>query len=63
MFRRLYRVRKAALRGKEVSMPAEVPMKAGDTVIALYDGGFVLYVPKGTIVNEELLIKAIRLVK
>lgn len=56
MFRRLYRVRKAALRGKEVSMPAEVPIKAGDTVI-------VLYVPKGTIVNEELLIKAIRLVK
>ena len=55
-------MRKAALRGKEVSFPADVPMKIGDTVIALYDG-FVLYVPKGAIVDEELLIKAIKIAK
>ena len=60
IYRHPYRVRKAALRGKEVSIPAEVPIKPGETVIALYDG-FVLYVPKGSTVDEEMLMKAIKI--
>lgn len=62
IYRRPYRVRKAGLRGKEVSIPAEVPIKPGDTVIALYDG-FVLYLPIGAIVDEALLVRAIKISK
>lgn len=62
IFKKLYKVRKSSRRGKEVSFPAEVPIKPGESVIAYYDG-FVLYVPKGAIVNEKLLIKAVKLNK
>jgi hypothetical protein len=60
IFSRPYKVRKAALRGKEVSIPSDVPFKHGDVVIAFYSD-FVLYVPQGTTVNEELLMKAIKM--
>jgi len=59
IYKRPYRVRRAALRGKEITIPSTVTLKPGDTVIAFYDG-FVLYVPKGTSVDESLLRKAIR---
>jgi len=59
IFKRPYRVRRAALRGKEITIPSEVALKPGDTVIAFYDG-FVLFVPKGTRVDEGLLREAIR---
>ena len=59
IFKHPYQVRRAALHGKEITVPPEVPLKPVDTVIALYDG-FILFVPKGTCVDETLLIKAIR---
>ena len=59
IFKRPYRVRRAALRGKEITIPSDMTLKPGDTVIAFYDG-FVLYVPKGTHVDEALLREAIR---
>ncbi len=62
IYRRSYRVRKAALRGKEVSIPAEVPIKPGGTVIAPYDS-FVLYLSLGATVDETLLVRAIKINK
>ena len=58
IYKRPYRVRRAAVRGKEVTIPSDVTLEPGDTVIAFYDG-FVLYVPKGTHVDEALLKEAI----
>lgn len=59
IYKRPYRVRRAALRGKEVTIPSDVPLEPGDMVIAFYDG-FVLYVPRGTRVDEALLRESIR---
>lgn len=59
IYKRPYRVRRAAAYGKEVTIPSGVTVKPGDTVIAFYDD-FVLYVPKGMRVDEALLKKAIR---
>jgi len=58
IYRHQYRVRRAALRGKEVSIPPEVPIKPGDVVIPIYNQ-FVLFVPRGVKVNEYLLLKSI----
>lgn len=62
IYKRPYRVRRAAARGKEITIPSEVALEPGDTVVAFYNG-FVLFVPKGTQVNETLLRKAIRKVE
>lgn len=59
IYKRPYRVRRAALHGKEVTIPFDMTLEPGDTVVAFYDG-FVLYVPKGTRVDEALLREAIR---
>jgi len=59
IYKRPYRVRRAAVRGKEITIPSDMALEPGDTVIAFYDG-FVLYVPKGTKVDEVLLREAIR---
>lgn len=59
IYKRPYRVRRAAVRGKEITIPPDVTLEPGDTVIAFYDG-FVLYVPKGTRVDEALLREAIK---
>jgi len=58
IYKRPYRVRRAAVRGKEVTIPSDVKLEPGDVVIAFYDG-FILYVPKGTQVDEALLRRAI----
>jgi len=42
----------------EITVPSGTPFKPGDVVIAFYDG-FILYVPKGTRVDEILLRRAI----
>ena len=42
----------------EITVPSGTPFKPGDVVIAFYDG-FILYVPKGTQVDEVLLRRAI----
>ena len=58
-YRRPYLIRRAAQRGKEITLPPDGPFKPGEKVIAIYDG-FILLVPKGAIVDEELLVKAIK---
>jgi len=58
IFKKPAKVRKAAQRGMEITIPPETPFEAGDEVTQLYDG-FVLIVPRGVKVNEELLRQAI----
>lgn len=58
IYRRPYRVRRAAKRGKEITIPPET-FKTGDVVTAYY-ADFVLYVPAGVTVDEELLKRAIK---
>jgi hypothetical protein len=53
-------MRRAALAGKEVTVPPGVPIKPGEIVVAYY-AGFVLYVPIGSIVDEGLLVTAIKI--
>ncbi len=59
VFKRPYRVRRAALRGKEITLPPESSFRPGDDVIQFFDG-FVLIVPKGAKVDEVLLSRAIQ---
>lgn len=58
IYKRPYRVRRAAAAGMEITVPSGTPFKPGDVVIAFYDG-FILYVTKGTRVDEALLRRAI----
>lgn len=58
IFKRPYRVRRAAATGMEITVPSGTAFKPGDVVVAFYDG-FVLYVAKGTQVDETLLRRAI----
>jgi hypothetical protein len=44
----------------EITVPSGTPFKPGDVVVAFYDG-FILYVAKGTQVDEALLRRAIRM--
>jgi len=54
IFKRPYRIRRATVRGKEVTVPPEAQFQPGDEVSVYYDG-FVLVVPRGVKVNEDLL--------
>jgi len=58
-YRRPYLIRRAAQRGTEITLPPDGPFKPGETVIAIYDG-FILLVPKGAVVDGDLLVKAIK---
>ena len=58
IYKRPYRVRRAAVRGKEITIPSDVKLEPGDTVVAFYDE-FILYVLQGTQVDEALLRRAI----
>jgi len=58
IFKKPAKIRKASQRGMEITIPPETPFEAGDEVTQLYDG-FVLVVPKGVKVDEELLRAAI----
>jgi hypothetical protein len=60
IFRRPYRVRKAARWGKEITIAPDAKLEPGDEVVQWYDG-FVLIVPQGARVDEEILRRAIRL--
>ena len=61
IFRRPYVVRKATSEGgKEVTVPPFCDLQPGDKVVAISDG-FLVVVPEGTAVNEELLRRAIKL--
>ena len=55
IFKRPYRVRKAAKWGKEITIAPEAKMQPGDEVVQWYDG-FILIVPQGAKVNEEILV-------
>ena len=54
IYKRPYRVRRATLRGKEVTIPPEAQLQPGEEVTVYYDG-FILVVPRGAKVDEELL--------
>jgi len=58
IFKKPAKIRKASQRGMEITIPPETPFEAGDDVTQLYDG-FVLVVPRGVKVDEELLKQAI----
>ena len=60
IFKRPYRVRKAALRGKETTIAPEANMQPGDEVVQWFDV-IVLIVPRDTRVNEEMLKRATEL--
>ncbi len=58
IFKKPAKIRKASQRGMEITIPPETPFEAGDEVTQLYDG-FLLIVPRGSKVDEELLREAI----
>ena len=60
LYKRPYRVRKAALSGKEITIAPEAGLRPGDEVVEWFDG-FVLIVPKNTKVDEKLLRRSIQL--
>jgi len=62
IYKKPAKIRRAAQRGKEITIPPQAGFQAGDEVTQLYDG-FVLIVPKGTQVNENLLRRSIGVVE
>ena len=61
IYRRPYVIRKATTgEGKEVTVPPFSNLEPGDKVVVLCNG-FLLVVPEGTDVDEELLQRAIKL--
>lgn len=60
LYKRPYRVRRAARSGKEITIAPEAKLSPGDLVIQFF-GGFVLIVPLGTRVDEALLQQAVEL--
>lgn len=61
IYKRPYVIRKStAWGGKQVTVPPFCPMQPGDQVIALCDG-FLLVIPEGAEVDEELLKRSIKL--
>jgi hypothetical protein len=62
LLKRKYQVRRASVYGKEVTLAPDTLLQPGDTVVQIYDG-FVLIVPIGTEIDEDLLKKAIMLKK
>jgi len=61
LYRKPGKIRKAAQRGKEITIPPEATLNVGDEVLLL-SNGFVLIVPKGSKVNEKLLERAIQII-
>ena len=55
IFSRTVRIRRAAQRGKEVSIPPNTEMEVGADVVQIYNDQFVLIVPPGTIVDGAKL--------
>ena len=61
IYKRTYRVRKAAQRGKEITLAPETQMLPGEDVVQWVGDAFVLIAPKGTSINEDLLGQAIHI--
>jgi len=53
------KIRRAAQRGKEITIPARATLQVGDKVTAYYSDDFVLFVPAGAKVDESLLLKGL----
>ena len=62
LLRRKYRIRRAALHGKEITIPPDASLELGERVLQIYDG-FLLIVPTGSKVDEHLLRRAIKVRK
>lgn len=60
IFKRPYRVRRAAAWGKEVTLAPEAPLCPGDEVIEFFDR-LVPIVSRGPVVDESLLRRAIKI--
>lgn len=58
IFKRPYRVRRASYYGKEVTLAPETPFYPGEEVVQFFDD-FALIVPKGAMVDESLLRRAV----
>ena len=58
--KRRYKIRAQGYSGRQVTLPPEVRFKKGECVTLLHDG-FVVIVPAGTPVDEELLKQSIKL--
>lgn len=59
IFKKPAKIRKAAQRGKEITIPPGTSFEPGDDVTQFYDDNFILIVTKGAKVDEELLRQAI----
>ncbi len=59
IFKQPAKIRKAAQRGKEITIPPRTSFEPGDDVTQFYDDSFILIVTKGAKVNEELLRQAV----
>lgn len=62
VYKRPYRVRKAAQRGKEITIAPEAKIQVGDDVVQWFDG-FILIVPTNAKVDEQLLRRAITILE
>lgn len=54
IFKQSCRIRRASIRGKEITISPEAQFHPSDEVSIYYDG-FILVVPRGVKVNENLL--------
>ena len=59
MFKKPVKIRKAAQRGKEMTIPPGTSFEPVDDGTQFYDDNFVLIVTKGIKVDEELLRQAV----
>ena len=62
LYKQPSKIRKISQRGKGITIPPKAEFYPGDEVIQFYDG-FVLIVPKGAVVDEEILRRAIKVIE
>ena len=62
ILKRRYKVRAQGTTGRQITLPPQVTFKKGDEVTLLHDG-WVVIVPAGTPVDEQLIHQAIKLRK
>jgi len=59
ILKRRYKVRAQGYRGLQVTLPPEVSFQRGEKVTLIHDG-FVLIVPAGMTVDEQMIQDAIK---
>lgn len=60
MDKREYLIRSQCYRYRMISIPNECGFKVGDKVDLLFEDNLVVVVPRGTVVNEKLLFRAVK---